>query len=161
MLSAAWRGPLFATGFGMHNTTTIDRRGSTSFVRVIRGAAAASLVVLGFGLAILLIGTPIALVVRALYEGLLWLAGAPGSISNVAAAFVLIAAVLILLVTFFGRRRRGRARVSWPTRRRPKNRSQRAPMTNDSRWPRLVVHAFASLRRTTSSEPCVIRLGIC
>ncbi len=46
----------------------------TLFLRTIRGFAEASLVALGFALAILLIGAPIALIVRGLHEGFSWLA---------------------------------------------------------------------------------------
>ena len=44
-----------------------------SFVRVVRGFAEASVAVLAFAIAILLLGIPIALIVRGLHEGLSWL----------------------------------------------------------------------------------------
>jgi len=60
----------------MHNTLAgTDRNGTMSLARVIRGVAEGSLAVLAFAVAILLIGIPIAVVVRALHDGLGWLAG--------------------------------------------------------------------------------------
>jgi hypothetical protein len=47
--------------------------GLTSFLRVIRGFAEGSLVVLGFALAIVLIGSPLALLARGVHEALSWL----------------------------------------------------------------------------------------
>jgi hypothetical protein len=44
-----------------------------SLVRVVRGVAEGSLVALAFALAILVIGTPLALLARGIYEGLGWL----------------------------------------------------------------------------------------
>jgi hypothetical protein len=72
---AARDGSPFAIVPGMDNKLAARQRGGlTSFARVIRGFAEASLVALGFALAILLIGTPVALIVRGLQEGLSWLA---------------------------------------------------------------------------------------
>jgi hypothetical protein len=105
----------------MNNRTATPRRGAfASFVRVIRGFAEASLVVLGFAFAILLIGLPIALIVRALHEGVSWLAEFRGdvsavvealvSISTVAGGLILGAVFVRLLVGFFNWRRTARAR---------------------------------------------------
>jgi hypothetical protein len=59
----------------MDNKTATARWGGfASFVRVIRGLAEASLVAIGFAFAILLIGLPVALIGRALHEGVAWLA---------------------------------------------------------------------------------------
>jgi hypothetical protein len=92
-----------------------------SFVRVMGGLAGASLVALAFALAILLIGIPIALIIRGLQEGLSWLVGlergmsalvqALVSISSVAGGLVIAAALARLLVRFFHWRRTFRARV--------------------------------------------------
>jgi hypothetical protein len=93
----------------------------TSFVRVIRAFAEASLVALGFAFAILVIGTPIALIVRGLHEGLSWLARLVGdpssmidalvSVSAVAGGVFLTAVFIRLLVGFFHWRRRFRGGV--------------------------------------------------
>jgi hypothetical protein len=95
--------------------------GMTSFVRVIRAFAEASLVALGFAFAILVIGTPIALIVRGLHEGLSWLARLVGdpssmidalvSVSAVAGGVFLTAVFIRLLVGFFHWRRRFRGGV--------------------------------------------------
>jgi hypothetical protein len=94
----------------------------TSFLRVIRGFAEGSLVALGFGLAILLIGSPLALLARGVYEGLSWLARLRGEtsalleafvyISSVVGTVILVAVLVRLLVGFFNWRRRIRGRVS-------------------------------------------------
>ena len=93
-----------------------------SFLRVVRGFAEASLVVLGFALAILLIGTPLALLARGVHEGLSWLVALRGETSALMEAFVSVSTVLgtvilvdvfvRLLVAFFNWRRRFRARGS-------------------------------------------------
>ena len=57
---------------GMDDRTATPKADGLSFMRVIRGAEG-SLVALGFALAILLIGTPLALWARVVYEGLSWL----------------------------------------------------------------------------------------
>jgi hypothetical protein len=57
----------------MNNNATPRETGAISLVRVIRGFAEGSLVALGFGFAILLIGTTLALFVRGVHEGLSWL----------------------------------------------------------------------------------------
>lgn len=82
-----------------------------SFLRVIRGFAEASLVVLAFAFAILLIGIPIALIVRGLYEGLSWLVRLSGDtsapvqalvwVSSVAGGLAIAAILARLLVRFF------------------------------------------------------------
>jgi hypothetical protein len=104
---------------GMDNSNATSRvAGLRSFIRVIRGFAEGSLVVLGFALAILLIGTPLALLARGVHEGLSWLAGLRGetsalmdafvSVSGVIGSIVLVAVVVRLLVGFFEWRRRFR-----------------------------------------------------
>ena len=87
----------------------------------MRGLAEASLVALAFACAILLIGMPLALIVRGLHEGLSWLVGLEGdmpalaqalvSVSSVAGGIVIAAALAKLLVRFFHWRRRCYARV--------------------------------------------------
>jgi hypothetical protein len=107
----------------MDNRTATSRVGALrSFIRVIRGFAEGSLVVLGFALAILLIGTPLALMARGVHEGLSWLVALRGetsalteafvSVSSVVGIVILVAALVRLLVGFFNWRRRFRARVS-------------------------------------------------
>jgi nucleotide-binding universal stress UspA family protein len=58
---------------GVHDMTNGSafrpRPWTTSFLRVVRAVAEGSLVVLGFAAAILLIGSPVALLVRVLHEG--------------------------------------------------------------------------------------------
>jgi hypothetical protein len=98
-----------------------NRTALSSFVRVIRAFAEASVVALGFVLAILAIGTPIALIVRGLHESLSWLARLHGdpsaivealvSLSSVAGGVILTAVLIRLVVGFFHWRRRFRARV--------------------------------------------------
>lgn len=101
---------------------TSEAGGLTSFLRVVRGFAEASLLSLGFGLAILLIGTPLALLARGVHEGLLLLVALRGETSALTEAFVsastvigtviLIAAFVRLLGAFFKWRRRIRARAA-------------------------------------------------
>jgi len=108
---------------GMDNRTSTSRvTGLTSLMRVIRGFAEGSLVVLGFPLAILLIGTPLALLARGVHEGLSWLVALRGETSALIEAFVsvvtvlgtviLVAVFVRLLVGFFNWRRTFRARGS-------------------------------------------------
>jgi len=78
-------------------------------------------VALGFAVAILLLGTPIALIVRVLHDGLLWLVRPRGelsalvevlmSASSVAGSVVIAAVFTRLLVRFFHWRRTLHARV--------------------------------------------------
>jgi hypothetical protein len=92
---------------------------------VIRGFAEGSVVAMGFGLAILLIGTPLALVARGLHDGLSWLARLRGetsalvealiSMSSVVGTVILIVVLVRLLVGLLNWRRRYRARVSGRT----------------------------------------------
>jgi hypothetical protein len=108
---------------GMNNNTTSTSRvaGLTSFVRVIRGFAEGSLVALGFAVAILLIGAPLALLARGVHEGVSWLAALRGetsalmeafvSVSSVVGTVILVGVLVRLLVGFFSWRRRYRARV--------------------------------------------------
>jgi len=101
---------------------TSNRTGKMSFRQVIRGLAEGSLVALAFALAILVIGTPIALIVRVLYEGLSWLgrfAGNMGavaedliSVGSVVGGLVLTAVLARLLVGFFHSRRIFRDRLA-------------------------------------------------
>jgi hypothetical protein len=105
----------------MGNKPATQRGQTVSFVRVIRGFAGASLAALGFVVAILLIGAPVALIVRGLYEGLSRLARGGGDISALADALVSVASVggsvvlaavfVRLLVAFFDWRRRFRTRL--------------------------------------------------
>ena len=106
----------------MTNRPATRQRGATaSFVRVVRGFAEASLVALAFACAILLIGLPIALIVRGLHEALSWLVARPGTMSALVEAFVsvssvtggvVVTAVLArLLVRLFHWRNTFRARV--------------------------------------------------
>jgi hypothetical protein len=104
------------------DTTTASRSrgGIASFVRLSRGFAEASLLAMGLAVVLLLIGTPVALIVRGLHEGLSWLVRLRGdasplldaivSVSSVIGGIVLTAALVRRLVGFFGRRRRLRAR---------------------------------------------------
>jgi hypothetical protein len=108
---------------GMDNTTSTPRvDGLRSFLRVIRGFAEGSLVVLGFALAILLVGTPLALLARGVHAALSYLVRLGGEPSALMGAFVslatgvvsviLVAVLVRLVVGFLGWRRRFRARVS-------------------------------------------------
>jgi hypothetical protein len=110
-------GSLFAIVLSMNNRRATRQRDVTaSFVRAMRGFAEASLVALAFGCAILLIGMPIALIVRGVHEGLSWLVGRGGdmsalaqalvSFSSVAGGIVITAALARLLVRGFHWRRR-------------------------------------------------------
>ena len=77
---------------------------------------------LGFALAILLIGTPLALLARGVHEGLSWLVALRGetsaltdvfvSVSSGVGTVILVAVLVRLLVGFFNWRRRFRARGS-------------------------------------------------
>jgi len=107
----------------MDNRIATSRVGALrSFIRVVRGFAEGSLVVLGFALAILLIGTPLALLARGVHEGLSWLVTLRGetsalvealvSVSSFVGTLILVAIFVRLLVGFFDWRRRFRARVS-------------------------------------------------
>ena len=99
----------------MNNRTAT---GVTSFVRVVRAVAEASLVVLGLAIAILVVGTPLALIVRGAHEGLSWLGGLTGdssamvealvSVSSLAGGVILTALFIRLLVEFLHWRRRFR-----------------------------------------------------
>ena len=59
---------------GMDKSSERKHGRTASFVRIVRAFAEASLVVVGFGAAILLLGLPFALSVRGVYEGAAWLA---------------------------------------------------------------------------------------
>jgi hypothetical protein len=105
---------------GMDNRTATSRIGVLrSFIRVVRGFAEGSLVVLAFGLAILLVGTPLALLARGVHEALSWLVALRGetsalmealvSVSSFLGTVILVAAFVRLIVGFFDWRRRFRA----------------------------------------------------
>jgi hypothetical protein len=100
-------------------TRSLDTAGP--FIRVIRGFAEASLVAVAFAFAILLIGTPVALIVRGLHEALSWIVRSAGempvvadalvSVSSVTGGVVIAAVIARLLVRTFHWRRMLRARV--------------------------------------------------
>ena len=114
----------------MDNRTATSRFGVLrSFIRVVRGFAEGSLVVLGFALAILLIGAPLAVLARAVHEGLSWLfalaveTSAPiealVSASSVLGTVILVAVFVRLLVGFF----------HWRRKFRPHGSAGRSPLT--------------------------------
>src|SRR3954468_8162555 len=75
VVSPTANGSHVATAFSMRNKASIHRHtGITSFWEGVRAFAEASLLALAFGFAILLIGVPLALSVRIVYESLSWLA---------------------------------------------------------------------------------------
>lgn len=95
MLSATPNGSRLAIIFSMSNNAAIHRHtGITSFWQGVRAFAGASLVALGFGFAILLIGVPLALSVRVVYEGLSWLARLGGEMGAVVQMLVSVASVV-------------------------------------------------------------------
>jgi F0F1-type ATP synthase membrane subunit a len=115
-------GSLFAFVLGMNNRpATRQRDAAASFVRVVRGFAEASLVALAFACAILLIGMPIAIIVRGLHEALSWTVARQGnmsalvqafvSVSSVTGGFVITAVLARLLVRLFHWRNTFRTRV--------------------------------------------------
>src|SRR5438128_2076198 len=99
-----------------------DRTGVARVLRIIRGFAEASLAALAFALAILVIGTPIALLVRALHDSLSWLVGLRGdmaamermlvSVASTVGAIALTAVCTRAIVVFFHWRRTVRERVT-------------------------------------------------
>ena len=110
-------GAVLAIPVRMKNRIAPSRVGALrSLSRVVRGLAEGSLVVLGFGLAMLVIGTPLALLTRGIHEGLSWLVALRGGTSALVEAFVSVSSVLgtviviavfvRLLVAFFEWRRR-------------------------------------------------------
>ncbi len=104
--SKAINGAILAIVIGMDNRTAASRVGALrSFIRVVRGFAQGSLVVLGFALAILLLGTPLALLARGIHEGLTWLVALRGETSALVEALVSVASVLwtVILVAVFVR----------------------------------------------------------
>jgi len=116
-------GAVLAIVLRMNNRTANRRVDSLrSLLRVSRGFAEGSMVALGFGLAILLIGTPLALLVRGVHDGLSWLVGLGGEptvlmdavvyFSSMVGTVILVALLFRLLVGFLHWRRRFRARVS-------------------------------------------------
>ena len=95
-----------AITFSMRNITIVHRHaGITSFSQGVRAFAEASLVALAFGFAIFLIGLPVALSVRVMYESLSWLAGIGGEMGPVAEALVSVASVVggVILTAVFTR----------------------------------------------------------
>ena len=78
----------------MNNRPATRRRDATaSLVRVVRGFAEASLVALAFACAILLLGMPLALIVRGLHDALSWLVARQGNMSALVQAFVSVSSV--------------------------------------------------------------------
>ena len=107
----------------MNNTNATPRADSlAALARVLRGFAEGSLVVLGFAVAILLIGTPLALLFRTVHDGMSWLVASGGetsvlrdafvSVSGVVGGVVLLAVFVRLLAGFFNWRRRFLAGLS-------------------------------------------------
>jgi hypothetical protein len=100
---------------------THSRDTARSFLRVIRGFAEASLVAVAFACVILLIGTPVALIVRGLHEALSWVVRSAGvmsvladalvSVSSVAGGLVIAVVFVRLLVRTLRRRRTSHASV--------------------------------------------------
>jgi zinc transporter ZupT len=90
---------------GMDSRTATPRVDGLSLTGVIRGFAEGSLVGLGFALAILAIGTPLALLVRGVHEGLSWLVRLRGETSALMDAFVSVSSILgvLILVAVFTR----------------------------------------------------------
>ena len=83
-----------AIPFGMTNSAAIHRnRGIASVVRVVRAFAEASLIALAFGLAILVIGAPMAFTVRIVHDGLTWHARSGGELGAAAGALVTVASI--------------------------------------------------------------------
>jgi len=96
----------------MNHRHDLRERGSiNAFMRGVRAFAEASLVALAFGIGILLIGTPIALIFRVVHEGLSWLARLGGdpsgfgealvSVVSIAGSLAMTAVVVRLLVGLF------------------------------------------------------------
>ena len=100
---------------------THDDDRTMPFGRVIRGIAEGALAAVAFAFAILLIGIPIALIVRGLHAGLSWFVRLAGevpalvealvSVSSTVAGLVTALVVAALLVRFFHWRDTFRARV--------------------------------------------------
>ena len=100
---------------------TPSRDTARSLLRVIRGFTEASLVAVAFAFAILLIGTPVALIIRGLHEALSWavrtagatsvLADALVSVSSVAGGLMIAGVFVRLLVRTLRRPRTTRASV--------------------------------------------------
>jgi hypothetical protein len=106
MLSAAKDGPHLEMALSMTNNAVIHRNtGVASFLRGVRAFAEASLVVLGFGFVIFLIGLPLALSVRVVHQSFSWLARFGGETGPLADALVSVAAVVggITLTAVFAR----------------------------------------------------------
>jgi hypothetical protein len=102
--SALKNGLHVAITFSMRNITVVHRHaGITSFSQGVRALAEVSLVALAFGLAIFLIGLPVALSVRVMYESVSWLAGMGGEMGPIAEAVVSVASVVggIILIGGF------------------------------------------------------------
>ena len=95
VLSAVTNGSNVAIAFSMRNKAAIHRQtGITSFWQGVRAFAEASLIALAFGFAILLIGVPLALSVRVVYERLSWLARLGGEMGPVVQTLVSVASVV-------------------------------------------------------------------
>jgi len=111
-LTAAEDGSHLAILRSMKTNAAVHRNtGIGSFLRGVRAFAEASLVALAFGVAIFLIGLPLALSVRVMRESFSWLARLGGemgpltdalvSVAAVAAGFVLTAAFARALIGVF------------------------------------------------------------
>ena len=90
----------------MRNKAAIHRHTEiTSFWEGIRAFAGVSLLALAFGFAILLIGVPLALSARVLYESLSWLARLGGEMGAVVQTLVSVASVVggIIVTAVFTR----------------------------------------------------------
>ena len=74
-----------------NRTPTARGNGLRSLLRVIRAFAEGSLVVLGFALSMVLVGTPLALLARGVHAGLSWLVRLTGEPSTLIEAFVSLA----------------------------------------------------------------------
>jgi hypothetical protein len=116
-------GSPFAMVLGMNTRpATRHRDGTISFVCAMREFAGASLVALAFAFAILLIGTPIALIVRGLHDTFSWLVRVGGdmtapvealvSVASVGGGLILTAVLVRLLVGVFHWRRSVRV-LTW------------------------------------------------
>jgi hypothetical protein len=99
-----------------------DRTAAVPVLRIIRGFAEASLVAVAFALAILVIGTPIALLVRGLHDSLSWFVGLGGemaatermlvSVVSTVGGIAVTAVFARAIVVFFHWRRTVRDRVT-------------------------------------------------
>ena len=134
VLSAMTNGSHVAIVFSMRNKAAIYRHtGIASFWQGVRAFAEASLLALAFGFAILLIGVPLALSVRVVYESLSWLARLGGEMGAVVQTLVSVASVVggIIVTAVFTRGLVGFFR--WRRALRGENRTN--AITTDSSFP--------------------------